>query len=158
MRARRHGHRDRVGHEGDIGNIPGVPSNVEDAFRVDNLLDAVPIDILRHAERDVGNINNRLPFCDDGIETAQERADGRPGVDPPNQVKVTRDSGEAVLLARTIVECTTGAGRTRRRHWRRDSHRKRRLLKDRIGINTFAERSRAGDRSELFHNCRIQRG
>ena len=53
----------------------GVPADVEEPLRVDRLLVAVEIDVLRDAERDVGDVDDVLPLGDDHVPAAQERSD-----------------------------------------------------------------------------------
>jgi hypothetical protein len=73
--AGRRGEGDGGGVEGEIGDGPSVPPDVEEAFAIDVLLSAVVVNILGDPEGDVRNVEDRHEFRDEDILTPKERTD-----------------------------------------------------------------------------------
>jgi hypothetical protein len=67
--------RDRAGLQRHVRDRAGVPANVEEALAVDHLFVAVAVHVLRHAEGDVGNLEQRHPLRHVDGDAAAERAD-----------------------------------------------------------------------------------
>ena len=58
--------------ERNIRYIAGIPTDIEEAFGVNGLLSAVAVDVLRDAERNIGDVEHRNPLRHDDIDAANE--------------------------------------------------------------------------------------
>ncbi|MCA1691245.1 MAG: hypothetical protein LC733_03230, partial [Actinobacteria bacterium] len=90
--------------EGDIGNRARVPTHVEEGLGIDRLLGAVAVDVLGHAERDVGHVEQRGPLGKEDVTAVPERPDEVLEIEVLDLVAVELEALAQLLTCRRPAE------------------------------------------------------